>query len=143
MKSTFVIVALLLSIIALAISLTQPILTLVNRNGQPSFDMSRSGFYVFDTYTIVSVRNNGTATAHDVNVELRFAGNFAEGWAVNQFVPEIEANHSVTLEIPVGRLDLELPLPLPFNVTALTAYININCKELSSTTSFQFQPNIP
>jgi hypothetical protein len=57
------VIAVILSTIALTISLTQPMYNLIINNskqqGKPSFELA--DFYVSYTYTLIEIRNNGTA----------------------------------------------------------------------------------
>ena len=153
MKPSLITVAVALSIIAIAISLIQPtynFLTTMNKgeSGTPSFNISGSDwygpdFYVFQTFTRITLRNNGTATAHNVGVELTFSAP-GNSWEMTEFPSEINAGQSITIEIPVGYYQLNSYVPSDtnsssFNASSYDAWVDVTCKELNSTTTFQFQ----
>jgi hypothetical protein len=143
MKQSLVTVALVLSVIAIIISVIQPtynFLTAMNKteNGTPSFNISGPDFYVFQTFTRITLRNNGTATVHDVNLNLFFTGFGLPTWEATEFVSEIDKSQSVVFEIPIGFYQLT-SISSFNNVSSYEALVHITCKELGSTTTFQFQ----
>jgi len=150
MKPSLSLVAITLSIIAIIMSLSQPtynFLTTMNKteSGKPSFSMSAPfDFYVFSTFTRITLSNTGTATAHDVQVQLIFFGSALENWEATEFIPEINKSKSVMLEFPIGYYQLNASILSLFgqwftNITSYEANVHVKCNELDSTTSFHFQ----
>jgi len=146
MKPSLVTIAIILSVIAIAISLSQPtynFLMTMNKteNGTPSFSISGPDFYVFYTFTRITLTNNGTATAHDVGLGLTFYNPPLGNWEATEFVSEIGTNESVEFEIPIGYYQLNSSIPAVsfVNASSYEAFVQITCKELASTTTFQFQ----
>jgi len=120
------IASIVLSILAISLSATTlvyliyPLLS--PQIGKPSFCIEYSDVNVFARYTRIYLRNNGTATAH--NVRISVVGIYENDW----FIPELRPNKGVYLGVPFGRDDFE----------HATLYVYIECDELPSTTSFQF-----
>jgi hypothetical protein len=113
-------------------------------SGKPSFSMGRTDFYVHYTFTRINLRNNGTATAHDVRVTVIFFGSTLQNWEMTEFLYQLNASDSVMIEIPVGYLQLNSSVPSFFgewftNVTSYEADVHIRCRGLQSTTTFLFQ----
>lgn len=121
------IVSIVLSIIAISLSgitlvyLINPLL-LSPQIGKPSFDViSVDTFY---TFTRIYLQNNGTATAHNVQVNIILEGKYENVW----FIPKLIPHRSVAFGIPMGRQQFE----------HATLHVHIECDELLTTTSFQF-----
>lgn len=147
MKPSLTAIAIILSVIAIVISLIQPtynFLITMNKteNGTPSFSISGPDFYVFYTFTRITLRNNGTATAHGVRLNLIFTANALQNWEATEFLSEINQDAPTTIEIPIGYYQLNSTVPIGqwfSNVASYEAYVHITCQELEQTTSFHFQ----
>jgi hypothetical protein len=112
-------------------------------SGKPSFSISgATEFYVFYTFTRITLTNNGTATAHDVRVNLIFTAPALQNWEATEFLSEINKSESPMMEIPIGYYQLNSTVPNGewfSNVTSYEAYVHVKCQELETTTSFHFQ----
>jgi hypothetical protein len=112
-------------------------------NGEPSFHISGpTEFYVFYTFTRITLTNNGTASTHDVKVQLIFTAPTLQNWQATQFLSEINESESIVMEFPIGYYQLNSTVPEGewfTNVTSYEAYVHVTCRELDSTTSFHFQ----
>lgn len=142
------IIAIVLSIVALAVSVAQPTYNLLTSNtsgGQPSFSIQSFDLEV--TFTRIIIRNNGTGTAHNIRVELIYTTMTTGGSLPNheaiQFIPEIATGEATMLVYPIGTYDLNATVPWYLQSTSIStyeAYVHIECKELGHmTTSFHFQ----
>ena len=131
------VIAVILSTIALIISLTQPMYTLIVNNskqqGKPSFELAN--FYVSYTYTLIEIRNNGTATAKNVIVTFYFLrppsldSNFRPSeWATTEFIEEIREGESAFMSIPVGSYHLESTYQ-NINATDYSAEVIVHCEQ--------------
>jgi hypothetical protein len=124
------VVAIVLSSLALVTSLAQPTCNFLMSNnkqeGKPSFDLSN--FYVAYTYTYIEIRNNGTATAHNIFVTFYFLKPLDSNyqWATIGCIPEIREGGSAILTIPVGRYHLESTYS-GTNITDYEAYVAVFC----------------
>lgn len=138
-------VAIVLSCLAIVISLIQPtynyyIMSITKEEGIPSFSIwggpDFSDFYTFSTFTRITIWNNGTATAHNVKVELTFYNPPAYGYEATQFIPEIQDDARVMIKFPIGDYHLESTIPdwngYFTNASRYEAYVHITCKELSA-----------
>jgi hypothetical protein len=138
-------IAVILSIVALAMSLSQPtynFLMTMNQpeSGEPSFNLYIS--YVYYTFTRINLTNNGTATAHDVKVQLIYSAPALVNWEATEFLSEINKSESTVMEIPIGYYQLNSTVPRGewfTNVTSYEATVHVTCRELETTTSFSFQ----
>lgn len=147
MKQSLATIAIILSVIAIVISLIQPtynFLTSTSKteNGTPSFSMSGPDFYVFYTFTRITLRNNGTATAHGIRLSLIFTASALQNWDATEFLSEISKGESVMIEIPIGYYQLNSTVPNGewfSTVSNYEAYVHITCQELETTSSFHFQ----
>jgi len=136
------VISAVLSIIALVASLgvffhsERPLQT-----GKPSFDIDAPvDFYIFETFTRLTLRNNGTATAHNIRVNIIFTGVWVPNWEVTEFIPELSANDVVVLEIPIGTQQLRsIKPPYYGNSSSYEALVHITCNELPTATSFYFR----
>ena len=145
MKINLSIVAIVLATIAIIISLSQPTdQFLVNINssdeGKPAFNVY--DFYIFHTFTRLYIRNNGTATAHNIGINLIFTGFALSNWEATQFIPEIREGFAVILEFPIGQYQLESTIPEGqsfTNVSQYEAIVHITCNELAVPRTFNFQ----
>lgn len=143
MKVNLNVVAILLSTLALAISLIQPIQNYlmtfnVPRENKPSFDMPVTQYHgnviVGPITTSFYIVNNGSAAAHDVHVRVYFDAHSYDIY-LEQYVPEIEQDGSKTLYFPVGYKQLEMAWGDYGNYTIT---IWIKCKEVPSAQRFEF-----
>ena len=130
-KPSLSVVAVVLSSVAIVVSLAQPAYNLFmssnkQEEGKPSFDLFN--FYVAYTYTYIGIDNNGTATAHNVFVTFYFLkplnSNFE--WATIECIPEIREGGSAILTIPVGRYHLESTYP-GTNATDYEVHVAVFC----------------
>jgi len=143
MERNLSVVAIALSILAIVVSLAQPTYNLLveisRKQGKPSFAID---FYVFETFTLLHIQNNGTDTAHNIQVFLLFTAPQLKQWNAIQYIPEIKENKSKKITIPIGRYQLESAVPegqSSTNVTDYEADVLIKCNELVSATSFHFK----
>jgi hypothetical protein len=132
-------VSITLSIIAISLGIAN-LLLIVNpfqtQVGKPSFYIEDYpyGVYPFSTFTRIRLENNGTATAHNIQVDI-IAGSFE----YSEFIPELSylfyyGRDEVTISVPIGTNQLRSPTQL---------YIYITCNELpSSTTATTFHFNM-
>jgi len=148
MKPSLPTIAIILSVIAIVISLIQPtynFLTSMNKteSGIPSFSISgTTDFYVFYTFTRITLSNWGNATAHNVRANLIFTGPALPNWEATESLSEINKDETVMIEIPIGYYQLNSTVPKGewfSNVTSYEAYVHITCQELEQTTTFHFQ----
>ena len=136
-------VAIALSILAIVVSLAQPtynfLVGISRKQGKPSFAID---FTMFETFTLINIKNNGTDTAHNIEVILIFRAPQLKDWNANQFIPEIKENKSKLLAIPIGHYQLESAIregQSSTNVTDYEADVLIKCDELVSGTSFHYK----
>jgi len=147
MKPSLVTIAIILSVIAIVISLIQPtynFLTTTSKtqSGLPSFYLGNTDFYVFNTHTRITLHNFGNATAHDVRLNLIFTGPALPNWEATEFLSEIDEGESVLIEFPTGYYQLNSAVPNGqwfTNATSYEAYVHVTCQELEQTTTFHFQ----
>lgn len=150
MKVNLTVIAIILSILAFAISLIQPVQNFlmafnVPEEKRPSFDMPVTQYHgnviVGPITTSFFIVNNGSATAHDVHVKIHFDAHSYDIY-LEQYVPEIKPGSSKTLYFPVGWRQLELAWgnygeawggPTNYTIT-----IWIDCKEVLSAERFEF-----
>lgn len=140
MKPSLATIAIILSVIAIVISLSQPLYSAyVSMNtsvsGKPSFNVDPFQFVVTKFDTQIYIVNNGTATAHDVKVRLNFYGPTSV--SSTEFLPELQNGiHSgVGWEFPIGYFQLTYD---GWNRSQYQAHVYIECEELSQTTEFTF-----
>jgi hypothetical protein len=134
-----VLIAVVVSIIALAVSIGQPIYNLLmvkEEEGKPSFCLTTPIFTLFQTFTELAIKNNGTADAHNVKVELVFGCNpyaypFSTHHAV-EIIPELPRNESTTLYFQIGAYLLNATSLMQVPLSEYWADTYINCKELGS-----------
>lgn len=120
------VVSIVLSIIAISLSAIT-LVYLINpfqlSQGKPSFFVV--GVDTFYTFTRIYLVNNGTATANNVKISLILGeAMYQNEWFIARLLP----NRHVTLGIPMGRQQFE----------HATLYVHIECDELLTATSFQF-----
>ncbi|MEM3699787.1 MAG: hypothetical protein QXL57_02825 [Candidatus Bathyarchaeia archaeon] len=131
------VIAVILSTIALIVSLTQPIYNLIINNskqqGKPSFELA--DFYVSYTYTLIEIRNNGTATAKNVIVTFYFIRPPNSNstyrpfeWATTEFIEEIREGESAFMSVPVGSYHLESTYQ-DINATDYSAKVIVHCEQ--------------
>lgn len=151
MKLSLVTVAIILSVIAVVVSLSQPTYNFLvtmkkGISGKPSFNIY---FFLVSQYDAeIMLLNNGTAIAHDVNLLLSFNNPYIEyGLSASEFISEIYAGITgmVTITIPIGHYQLNSAIPTgsPVNASSYEAVIDITCEDLINTnnyhTYFHFQ----
>jgi hypothetical protein len=134
-------IAVVVSIIALAVSIGQPIynlLTVEKEEGKPSFCLTTPTFILFQTFTEFAIKNNGTADAHNVKVELVFSFNLyprsiplSTHWAV-EFIPELARNESTTLYFQIGAYLLNATALTQVPLSEYWADAYVYCKELGN-----------
>lgn len=108
--------------------------------GKPSFNID--SFYVFPTSTSIHIRNNGTATANNIKIELIYSGSALTSFQATIFVPILQMSRSTSIEIPIGRHDLEELIPTQWftNISDYMAYVHVSCDEMNEETmSFHFK----
>ena len=150
MKVNLTAFAITLFTLALAVSLVQPVQNFlmtfhVSEEKKPSFDMPVTQYHgnviVGPITTSFFVVNNGSATAHDVNVRVYFDAHSYDIY-LEQYVPEIEPDGSKTLYFPTGWKQLEFAWGNYGEAwgghTNYTITIRIDCKEVPSAQQFEF-----
>jgi len=150
MKPNLSKIAILLSIIAIAISIAQPIdsyfrsvhereMEELAGKLKPQFSPSIGDLAVYHRYTIVYLVNYGNATAHNIFVSLYFLAG--DDWNTeirsSQFVPEIQPEDSAMVMFPIGETDLELAISesMGLNITDYEADVFIKCNEMETVES--------
>jgi len=150
MKPNLSKIAILLSIIAIAISIAQPIdsyfrsvhereMEELASKLKPQFSPSIGDLAVYHRYTTIYVANWGNATAHNVYVSLYFLAG--DDWNTeirsSQFVPEIQPKDSAMVTFPIGLTDLELAISesTGLNITNYEADVFIRCNEIETVES--------
>jgi hypothetical protein len=103
------------------------------QQGKPSFELAN--FYVSYTYTLIEIRNNGTATAKNVIVTFYFLrppsldSNFRPfEWATTEFIEEIREGESAFMSVPVGSYHLESTYQ-NINATDYSAEVIVHCEQ--------------
>ena len=143
MKLNLTVIAIMLSTLALAISVIQPIYNFlmaqdVPKENRPSFDMPVTQYHgnviVGPITTSFYILNNGSAAAHDVHVRVYFNA-YSYDIYLEQYIPGIGQDGSRTIYFPVGYRQLELAWG---NYTNYTITIWINCKEVPNAQQFEF-----
>jgi hypothetical protein len=131
------VIAVILSTIALIVSLTQPMYNLIiingRQQGKPSFELA--SFYVSYTYTLIEIRNNGTATARNVIVTFYFLRPPSLNstyrpyeWATTEFMEEIREGESGFMSVPVGSYHLESTYQ-NINAADYSARVTVHCEQ--------------
>jgi hypothetical protein len=144
MKLSLGAVALIVGVAALLVAAAQPtynyFVAMQNaETGKPSFDIR--GFYLWPTYTEIFLWNNGTATAHNIDLDLAYY-NGSEIWQASQSISEISSGRGANFYVPIGTYQLSSMLSPPKTLSDYAASVQITCKELSNLTFFQFTPAI-
>jgi hypothetical protein len=140
-------IAVVLGIIALVVSIGQPtynLLMVKKEEGKPSFCLSTPDFTLFQTFTELAIKNNGTADAHNIKVELVFSfdsGQFPYTIPVathhaDQFIPELARNESTTLYFQIGGYLLNATSLEQVPLSAYKADVYIYCKELGNVPKY-------
>ncbi len=136
-------IAIVLSIIALVVSIGQPtynLLIVKKEEGKPSFCLSTPDFTLFETFTELAIKNNGTADAHNIKAELVFRfdyGQFPHTMPIsnhfaNEFIPELTRNESTTLYFQIGGYVLNATSLEQVPLSAYKADVYVYCKELGN-----------
>jgi len=131
------VIAVILGTMSLIISLAQPMYNLIIINsmqqGKPSFELAN--FYVSYTYTLIEIRNNGTATARNVIVTFYFLRPPSSNstyrpfeWATTEFIEEIKEGESAFMSVPVGSYHLESTYQ-NINATDCSAEVIVHCEQ--------------
>lgn len=144
MKLDLSLVAVVLSIIAIGVSVAKPINDYVSNTGkadkgEPSFKITKFDF--FETYTRIYVQNNGTAPAHNILVNLYFNESGLQPWEETESMAELNDTRWEPLSFPIGRLQLESTLP-PEELANATRYhcdIFMSCNEMKYPTNFHYE----
>jgi hypothetical protein len=132
--------AIVLSLIAIAVSIIPPmynILSTSNRGkgGVPSFKITNFSVGTFDTYFFLW--NNGTATAH--NIEVDVGTNILEWYGsleAHEFVAELKNGSDVPMAVPWGTFNAAYLLGN--SSKEYEVGISISCDELDFQVSFYF-----
>jgi len=143
MRLNLSLVAVVLSIIAVGVSLAKPISDYASsigkvEQGKPSFRIIKVEF--FETYTRVYIQNNGTAPAHNILVSMYFNGSGLQPWEATHSLAELNDTIWEALAFPIGRLQLESTLPLGelANATRYQCDIFIYCNEMKYPMNFHY-----
>lgn len=129
-----------LSVIALTVSVGLPMYSLLTtriEEGSPSFCLSIPSFTLFETFTEIAIRNNGTADAHNVRVDLYFSHEWhnmpVTTHCANQFIPELAKNESTVIYFQIGGYILNATAIGQVPLSAYRADVYLYCKELGNT----------
>jgi hypothetical protein len=132
-------IAVVLSAIALTVSVGLPMYSLLTtriEEGSPSFCLSIPSFTLFRTFTEIGTRNNGTADAHNVRVELYFGYEWHNMPVVthsaDQFIPELAKNESTMIYFQIGGYILNATSIGQVPLSAYRAEVYSYCKELGN-----------
>jgi hypothetical protein len=149
MKLNLSVLALILSLAAIILSVALPsyyrsIDTSKTETGTPSFDLDTDIFVVMSTFTRIAITNNGTATAHNIKVQMIFTAPFLKNWEATEFVSQLNTTDVVEMEIPIGTSHLSSNMSSYFegqivDATTYEVYVHITCDELDSMTSFHLE----
>jgi hypothetical protein len=109
----------------------------------PSFDIDqKTGFYVSETFTHITLINNGTAAATNIRVELDFESPNAllPAQTITQFLPQLGPQQRADIDFPTGAVQLKAYIaPLSgLNLSSIEAWVDIQCKEQPSDQLFYF-----
>lgn len=133
-----VVVAIILSVIALAVAISQPSYNFYTSmsSGKPSFEINACHVDQFATF--INLVNNGTATAHNVRVQLNFYGP-AGLISSAEFLSELQSGvqNDASLDIPIGSFQMTYG---GWNESSYQAGIIVECKELSKPMVFMVNP---
>ncbi len=122
MKLNLPLIAVILSIIATVVGLSQPIYSFMTKtetdSGEPSFSLSTPGrnFLLDYTYSRIYVYNNGTATAHNVKVWLIYTAAALSNWDATEFLPQLQKSEYEIIEIPIGYYHLNSTTSVHANI---------------------------
>lgn len=149
MKLNLSVIGIILSIIAIILSILLPAYylsmnTVKPETGKPSFDFDTGVFVVQPTFTRIAIINNGTATAHNIRVQLIFTASFLRNWQATEFLSQLNATDSAEIEIPIGSSHLKSNMSSYFvgqtvDATTYELWVHTTCNELDSMTSFHFE----
>jgi hypothetical protein len=149
MKLNLVAVAIVLSLVSIALSLAQPMYNfLISRNQETTIPhFSLYSFAVGETYTTVHVQNDGNATAHDVLILLSFENRYGEPqWATSEIIPEIEPNHVSFNYLSIGSYQLKSAISSVFwtlyNSMQYEVTVEVYCKEIPYSAYSSFSYNV-
>jgi len=140
MKINLNIIAIVLAIIAIIISLSQPTYDFLISNkqltGKPSFNIRLLNLERFSTS--VTLINNGTARAHNILLRLVFVG--PNILAYNQFITELQNSNEVSgISFPIGQFQLQYG---GLNITDYTLSLEISCDELVQSVQFTYKTTL-
>jgi len=152
MKLNLAAVAIVLSLISIALSLAQPTYNfLISGNQATTIPHFRfDDFGVRDTYTIAHLQNDGNATAHNVLIILGFE-NWSlvpSRWVVSETIPEIEPNAVSHNYLSIGTYQLKSAISSDFwtlhNSTSAQYEVTVGvyCKEIPDWAYSRFSYNI-
>jgi hypothetical protein len=137
-------IAVALSVIAVVVTVGPPAYNFISdqlvAKTATAPDFAVTTFTVDDTATLITIRNNGTAVAHNVRVRLMFYGSGLTQWAMTEFVPEIGSNAETIVVMPIGKYQLESAILPEMNVSANSyeADVGITCNELPEPFTNEF-----
>ena len=149
MKLNLAAVAIVLSLVSITLSLAQPTYNfLVSTNqttGIPDFSVEQ--FDVVKTHTLVHIRNNGTATAHNVWVTLNFETQYlTPQWTTSENIPEIEPNNVSHNYLPIGTHQLKSTIPSDlwanYDSIVYEITVGIYCREIPEWAYSRFSYNV-
>lgn len=96
--------------------------------GKPSFRIDSISMH--STYTTIEIRNNGTATAHNIRVHVIFAWGGPEN---TEFISELSPGRYVRVSIPLGKNAIEQTMD-PEKI-----FVHVTCNEFGfASSSFEF-----
>lgn len=154
MKPSLAEIAVILSVVALGISVSQPIYSFLTTqisskestmSNKPSFDMPVSQYHgnviLGPITTSFVIKNNGSGPAHDVDVKVYFNAHSYDVY-LEQYLSEIEQGASRTVYFPIGYRQLELAWGTIGETWGgsknYTITVWIDCREVPSAQQFEF-----
>jgi hypothetical protein len=110
MRLNLSVVAIVISLVSIVVSLAQPTYNLLISSRTP--DLSLEGFHLYDTYAYVYIRNNGSATAHNILVVLSLhTEDLIYQSEISEYIPEIEPNSVSISMLPMGTYQVNSTIP--------------------------------
>lgn len=140
MKVNLSIIAIVLSILALAVSLAQLYDSLPRTSALPSFNVS--DFEIYETYTEMRVYNNGSTVVYDVRVLVDYVGSdptsplreraFPLTVYVPQLAPGVFFEHIL---VPIGKMQLRTQTQ---DISEYVAEVWVSCDSFYPGLRFSF-----
>lgn len=140
-------VSLIISIIAISLTLVNFMSFPQSEEGKPSFHIDYpTDFYIFETHTRLCLKNNGTAAATNIKVHVIFYPPIGgPQWATTLYVPKLDADDSTCIDFLIGSCDLNKAYFMEH--VKYKAIIHIRCDEFNQNIdehqTFEFETQYP